>query len=353
MSIIDRIRTHFCERDTGLLVKYLGLETGLPCSLRQAGHDDHLTAERVRQIIVDIRQTLPFIEFPEISKTAILFEHGVPFFCGQQSRSIEKESGLPDEATFLRFAHFTGQKIPFEVYELKGFSRKIIISEYQLMIFSVYYDLFHSMASRSGGVFMGRLHDAAEAVGRHSTLDGVSYFARCLSRLGFPVIDVKTPEGLWLGLPVKMTLPGRRILRLLDALPVLAITDRVMEKVIHAGIDIQDRIPATIFPDWIGSAGVTMDQNVVRLKAGEAIMGAKSSSMPIDSHKRESSTEKGLDATLVRMIALLRRAGGRMSKKAFFDCCTAQGIALATARVYGYNSGIFRIEEEDITIPLQ
>ena len=352
MSIIDRIRTHFCERDTGLLVKYLGLETGQPCSLRLAGLDDRLTAERVRQIIADIRQTLPFIEFPEFATTADLFRNDVPFFCGHLPHSIEKEWGLPDEETLLRFAHFTGQKMPFDTYELKGFHRKIVISEYQLMIFSAYYDLFYSLAARSGGVFMERLHDASKAAGRHSTIERISYFARCLSRLGFPIVDGKTSEGIWLGFPVQMTLPGRRVLRLLDVMPSLVITDRVMEKVIHAGIDIQDRIPKAIFPDWIRSAGVTMERNVVKLEPVEANAPVRSASMPIDLCRYDSRTDRGIAAALVRMIVLLRDAGGRMAKKNFFDACAAQGIALATARVYGYNSGIFRVEEEDITIPL-
>lgn len=347
--LIDRIRKAHCARDTGLLIRYLGLETGQPLSLRLAGSADGLTAERVRQVVANVRQSLTFMALPEFAELSGYLDVRTPCYSGSLTFPIEKSSGLQSSAGqafhvegLLRLAEFSGHPTRFHARTLKGFKEKIILSDQQGRLFDLYYDLFYAGAARAGALSPARLRDAALAKGRDASIETAQAFFASLEKLGLSAIPCGSSER-WLGLPDSPGLPVVRIMRLLQAIPSFEISPRVEEKIVYAGLHEHEKLPRPVLSARLERENIRIDDNVVKYEHG-AFVKSENAQLEIT-----NAGDSGL--TILRMIEIIRAFGGRMPKKAFFNACMQSGIKLATARVYGYNSGLFMVAGEEIGLP--
>lgn len=347
--LIDRIRKAHCARDTGLLIRYLGLETGQPLSLRLAGSAEGLTAERVRQIMANIRQSLTFMALPELAELSDFLDTHTPCFSGLLNFPIEKNGGFrpaPGQAFhiegLLRLAEFAGRRTRFYARTLKGIQGSVIVSEEQGRLLDLYYDLFHAGVARSGALTPERLYWAALGRGRAASIETAQAFFVSLGKLGLPAIECGS-SGRWLRLPGSPGLPAVRIMRLLQAIPAFELSPRVEENIVYAGLHENEKLPRTVLSECLGCEDIRIVDNVVKYEHGTSAMSDK------ERLEKTNAGDSGL--TILRMIEIIRAFGGRMPKKAFFNACMQSGIKLATARVYGYNSGLFVVAGEEIGLP--
>lgn len=352
--LIDRIRGIHCARDTGLLARYVGLETGRPLSLRLAGSADGLTAERVRQILANIRGALDYMALPELDAIAAHLDRHTPVFSGLLDIEIEKGGVKAHIEGLLRFAVFAGRPLPFQSYEIKGSPKRVILSDSQRELFDRYYGPFYAHVTRAGAISTERLH--ALMVSSTGSLDTdlpstgrqLEAFIACLKNLDYPVFE--SEEATWIGAPGAPGLPVTRIKRLLQATPAIELSSRTEEKVLNAGLSDGERLPRNILMALLARERIHVVNNVVKYVSSEEI--STDCTLIIQGHASDQSQQGEPGTALHRMISIIRAEKGRMPKKAFFDACTQAGIALATARVYGYNSGLFTIEREEIALRL-
>jgi len=352
--LIDRIRGTHCVRDTGILARYVGLETGRPLSLRLAGSADGLTAERVRQILANIRGTLHYMALPELDAIAAHLERHTPVFSGLLDIEIEKVKVKAHVEGLLRLAAFAGRPLPFQSYEIKGSPKRVILSDSQRELFDRYYGPFYAHVTRAGAISTERLQ--ALMGGSTGSLDAdqssmgrrLEGFIACLKKLDFPVFE--SEDAVWISAPGAPGLPVARIKRLLQATSVIELSSRTEEKVIYAGLSVGDRLPRDILLALLDREKIHVVDNVVKFFSSEETSIDRT--LIVQEHAPDQSQQGETGTALYRMISIIRAQKGRMPKKAFFNACIQSGIALATARVYGYNSGLFTIEREEIALRL-
>lgn len=344
-DMVDRVLEHFSERDVAIFLAYVGARDGVRLSMRKAGAPYGLSAERVRQIVNAIKEGARVLLFPERERFGELLAARAPCAASALDSDVESIIGSPAFGTagLLQFFSHIGLELAYRCVTFKGIDAQVVVARECAERFEQCWTIFRAMAQHSGAAdasaLVTQFNREFLASGRTLEVAEAEEFLVALKRLGLPShVDDRARQ--WVSLPASDVVPFVKLASILQRTRELALTDRVERKVLFGAHRHCVPVPRPVLTRFLATAGIECRHNIARLSSRAAV----AEGLP------EGVGGRALDRKLLLMLDLLVKKNRRMDKRAYLDACEQAGVAFITARIYMYNSGIFRISGGQVSI---